>query len=104
MIEIKLIQDFLKNEKLDGWLLADFHARNNIAVDFLDLPLHLTRRSFYFIPAQGDPTALVANIEKDRFVNLPGKKITFVSYQSLESALKELVSFKSALSPARSTS
>jgi len=91
MIETKLIQEFLRTEKLDGWLMADFHARNNIIVDFLDLPLHLTRRSFYFIPAEGDPTALVASIEKDRFVHLPGKKIFFASYESLESSLRELL-------------
>ena len=29
MYNLKDIQDFLKNEKLDGWLMADFHARNN---------------------------------------------------------------------------
>jgi len=94
MIDLLEIQKFLGSEKLDGWLMADFHARNNIAVDLLDLPLHLTRRSFYFIPTEGEPVALVADIEKDRFLHLPGKKVTFSSYNSLEQNLAALLAGK----------
>jgi len=91
MLNLDKIQSFLQSEKLDGWLLADFHARNNIMVDFLSLPKHLTRRSFYYIPAKGDPTALVHNIEKDRFLHLPGDKKYFSTYESLEVLIRELL-------------
>jgi len=91
MIEIEKIQHFLKTEKLDGWLMADFHARNNIAVDFLSLSNHLTRRSFYFIRAEGQPVMIVHNIERDRFVHLPGQLRNFSSYKSLESILAEVL-------------
>ena len=90
-MKFEKIQKYLKSEKIDGWLIADFHARNNIAVSFLSLSLHLTRRSFYFIPSEGEPTALVHNIEKDRFEHLPGKKIIFSSYRILESKLSEML-------------
>ncbi len=89
--KLKKIQQYLKAEKLDGWLLADFHARNNIAVEFLDLPTHLTRRWFYLIPAEGEPVALISNIEKDRFASLPGKKIYFTSYRTLEEKIPKLL-------------
>ncbi|MEW5924354.1 MAG: hypothetical protein AB1746_10235, partial [Candidatus Zixiibacteriota bacterium] len=89
MIDIEKIQQFLKNEKLDGWLMADFHARNSIAVEFLSLPMHLTRRAFYFIPSEGKPVMIVHNIEKDRFLHLPGVRKYFSSYKSLESYLAE---------------
>lgn len=91
MLQLDKIQDFLKSEGIDGWLIADFHARNNIAVNFLGLSAHLTRRSFYFIPAEGEPVALVNNIEKDRFVHLPGRKLTYSAYKTLESNLKEIL-------------
>ena len=81
------IQKYLKEEKLDGWLMADFHARNTIAVEFLNLSAHLTRRWFYFIPAEGEPVGLIHTIEKDRFLALPGKKIYFSSYKKLEEQL-----------------
>nr|MBN2277613.1 M24 family metallopeptidase [candidate division Zixibacteria bacterium] len=92
MINLERIQGFLKSEKIDAWLMADFHARNNIAVDLLDLTAHITRRSFYLIPADGQPVALVHNIEKDRFVHLPGRKLTFSSYKSLETHLAAMLS------------
>ena len=91
MIEIEKIQQFLKTEKLDGWLMADFHARNSIAVEFLGLSTHLTRRAFYFIPVEGEPVMLVHNIEQDRFVHLPGTMKKFSSYKTLESNLFEIL-------------
>ncbi len=89
MLDLNQIQDFLKGEKLDGWLLADFHARNTIAAEFLYFPPNITRRFFYFIPSQGEPVGLIHNIEKDKFLHLQGRKIHFSSYKILESALKE---------------
>lgn len=91
MLNLNQIQDFLNAEKLDGWLLADFHARNTIAVEFLNLPLHVTRRFFYLIPSEGEPVGLIHNIEKDKFQHLPGKKIHFSSYNVLESSLKDIL-------------
>lgn len=90
-MELEKIQKYLKSEKIDGWLLADFHARNGIAVNFLNLTPHLTRRSFYLIPASGEPTTLVHNIEKDRFEHLPGTMIVFSSYRMLETKLAEML-------------
>jgi len=92
MIEIEKIQQFLKTEKLDGWLMADFHARNTIAVEFLDLTEHLTRRAFYFIPSEGEPVRIVHNIEKDRFMHLPGTQMKFSSYKILEEKLAGVLS------------
>ena len=91
MLNLNQIQDFLKAEKLDGWLLADFHARNTIAVEFLNFPSNVTRRFFYFIPSEGEPVGLIHNIEKDKFLHLAGKKIHFSSYKTLESSLKDIL-------------
>jgi Xaa-Pro aminopeptidase len=91
MLNLIQIKNFLKSEGLDGWLLADFHCRNGIAVEILSLPANLTRRSFYYIPAIDEPTAIIHNIEKEKFAHLPGKKIIYSSYKILESALEELL-------------
>ncbi|MBN4076507.1 aminopeptidase P family protein, partial [Gemmatimonas aurantiaca] len=48
----------------------------------------VTRRSFYFIPAKGEPIGFVHKIEEDKFVDLPGTKITYSSYKLLEQALQ----------------
>lgn len=90
-MEISKIQEYLAEHKLDGWLMADFHARNNIMVDMLKLPGMLTRRSFYFIPAMGEPVALVNAIEKSKFTGVAGKIIAYLGYRQLETELEMLL-------------
>lgn len=93
-IDIKSIQHYLREENLDGWLLYDFHGKNDVAVEFLHLPGHLTRRSFFFIPAEGEPVALVSHIEKDRFRHLDVPVTPYSSYRGMESSLAEILTGK----------
>ena len=67
---IKEIQEHLVKNELDGWLMADFHRRNDVAATFLKLPEHITRRSFYYIPAKGEPTIFCHAIERSKFAYL----------------------------------
>jgi Xaa-Pro dipeptidase len=90
-MDINAIQSYLVEHELDGWLLADFHGRNEIALNLLQLEGMLTRRSFYFIPDRGQPTALVNIIEKTRFKDAPGKLIVYSGYKQLESELEKLL-------------
>jgi Xaa-Pro aminopeptidase len=90
-MEIKEIQAHLVKHHLDGWLLADFHGRNNIAVDLLGLAGIVTRRSFYYIPHEGIPTALVHSIERAKFGSVPGVCITYSGYEELEKELENLL-------------
>ncbi|MFQ5606801.1 MAG: M24 family metallopeptidase, partial [Candidatus Zixiibacteriota bacterium] len=85
---VRQAQELLAEEGIGGWLLYDFHGFNQVAVRFLGLSGVVTRRSFYFIPAKGEPVGFVHNIEQDKFVDLPGKKIKYSSYKVLENALK----------------
>jgi len=88
-MNIKAIQSYLVEHELDGWLLADFHGRNDIAVRLLKLSGIITRRSFYFIPAQGEPTGLVNTIEMSKFRGIPGRIVPYAGYHMLESELKK---------------
>jgi len=90
-MDIEQIQEHLREQQLDGWLMADFHARNNIAVEMLKLTGVLTRRSFYFIPAEGTPTALAPEIEKSKFQHLPGELIPFSGYREMEQELTRIL-------------
>jgi Xaa-Pro dipeptidase len=90
-MDIQKIQEYLTEHDLDGWLLADFHARNEIAVSLMELSGLVTRRSFYYIPAQGEPTALVNPIEQTKFRHLPGTKLPCKGYVQLETELKRII-------------
>ncbi len=90
-MDIEKIQDYLKRHKLDGWLLADFHGRNSVAVELLNLKGIITRRSFFFIPQVGSPTAVVHAIEQDKFKHLPCQIKTYSGYVVLEQKLSTLL-------------
>jgi len=88
-MDINAIQQYLDGHNLDAWLLADFHGRNDIAVDVLGITGMLTRRAFYLIPADREPVGLVNPIEASRFAHLPGKIISYRGYHGLETHLAE---------------
>ncbi len=87
------LQEALRQEGLAGWLLYDFHLQNPTAVDALGLREHmLTRRWYYLVPAQGEATLLVHAIELGSFpADVPGKRASYGSWQSLDAALRALL-------------
>jgi Xaa-Pro aminopeptidase len=93
-IAIAPIQEYLIEHELDGWLLADFHGRNEIAMRLMGITGMLTRRAFFYIPASGEPTALVNPIEAEKFKHLPGISVSCLGYKRLEGALAELLKGK----------
>lgn len=54
MDEIKIVQDYLKKEKKDAWIIVDYENRNPTLVSFLGEKM-LTRKIFLVIPKEGKP-------------------------------------------------
>ncbi len=90
-MNIQVIQAYMLENKIDGWLMADFHGYNLIAAAMLKPSGMVTRKTFYFIPAQGEPTALIHAIEKDKYKHLPGNHILFSSYKLFEAELEKVL-------------
>jgi Xaa-Pro dipeptidase len=90
---IRMIQEALTEDHIDGWLLYNFRGSNVFATRILNIPSHImqTRRYFYFIPAKGTPHKLVHNIEQWNLDSLPGEKTLYVSWQSLREGVKNIV-------------
>ena len=88
------IQAALRDQQLDGWLFYDHHYRDPLGYRILGLgdDLHVTRRWFYFVPADGEPRKLVHRIESGRLDPLPGSKAVYSSWQELESQLEAMLS------------
>jgi Xaa-Pro dipeptidase len=93
MPNIGRIQEELRRSGLDGWLLYDFHNRDAIAyrVLGLDYGKFTSRRWFYFIPAQGEPTRLCSKVESTKLDSLPGAKRLYLSWRELHQSLRELL-------------
>ena len=92
-MDISAIQAALREKHLDGWLFYDHHHRDPLAYRILGLDegALVTRRWFYFVPAQGEPKKLVHRIEAGRLDALPGGKSVYSSWQELESRLEEML-------------
>ena len=87
------MQKHLTDNQIDGWLLYDFHGMNSLARDFLQVDPHLmiTRRFFYWIPAQGDPVKLLHKIEPHVLANLPGRSESYLRWEELEEKIGKLL-------------
>ncbi|MFQ5927310.1 MAG: M24 family metallopeptidase, partial [Terriglobia bacterium] len=90
--DLSAVQNELQRRGVDGWLLYDFHHRDPIAYRLLGLtPGLVTRRWYYFIPAQGSPQKLVHRIEAARLDSLPGSKREYTSWEEQRVRLEEML-------------
>jgi Xaa-Pro aminopeptidase len=92
-LAIDAVQRALKEEKLDGWLLYDFHGSNPIASRLAGLTSGklATRRWYYFVPADGAPRGLVHAIERHNLDCLPGEKRAYAGREQLATGLRDLL-------------
>ena len=92
-MNLEAIQAALRDAGFDGWLFYDHHHRDPIAASILglDLKAHITRRWYYYVPAEGDPRKLVHRIEQGRLDSLPGAKGHYSSWQELHSGLDAML-------------
>ncbi|HYT68618.1 MAG TPA: M24 family metallopeptidase [Vicinamibacterales bacterium] len=93
-VSIPAVQQALKEEGLDGWLLYDFHGSNPIArrLTGLDTGDKMTsRRWYYLIPASGDPRKLMHAIEPYNLDHMPGSKTIYAQRETLTSGLQQIL-------------
>ena len=93
-LDVAAIQQALRAEGLDGWLLYDFHGSNPIAARLAGLlgGAHMTtRRWYYLVPAEGPPQGLVHAIERHNLDHLPGRKHVYAGREQLEAGLTRLL-------------
>jgi Xaa-Pro dipeptidase len=94
-LDVPAIQEALRRDGLDGWLLYDFHGSNPIAVKLAGLAggrYMTTRRWYYLIPADGQPRALVHAIERHTLEHLPGQTLIYAGREQLDAHLTRLLS------------
>ena len=89
-MDLKAIQSALRERNFDCWLFYDHHHRDPISYKILGIPEHLmvTRRWFYLIPREGEPTRLVHRIEAGHLDPVPGRKLEYSSWRELWDHLK----------------
>ena len=89
--DLALLQTAIRQAGVDGWLMYDFRRSNPVAHRVLSIDPHMmfSRRWFYYIPANGEPTAIVSAVESHVLQSLPGQRRVFQTWQHLREQLQE---------------
>jgi len=89
-MDLPAMQRALAEHRIDGWLFYDFRGSNPIARSVIgfDESQIATRRWFYLIPRQGEPTSILHVIEPNALRGTPGVKVLYRSWKELESTLR----------------
>ena len=87
------IQAALREEGLDGWLFFDHHRRDPLAYRVLQFTpaSPVTRRWFYYVPAQGEPRGLVHKIEAQTLAGLPGSRVSYAGWSTLVDGVRAIL-------------
>ena len=87
------IQAALREEGLDGWLFFDHHKRDPLSYRVLQFTpgSMVTRRWYYFVPANGEPRGLVHRIEAETLKELPGNHSFYAGWQQLVKGIQALL-------------
>jgi Xaa-Pro aminopeptidase len=93
-VSIPAVQEALRKEGVDGWLLYDFHGSNPIARRLTGLDnggKMTTRRWYYLIPATGEPRKLMHAIEPFNLDHMPGGRTLYSQRETLASGLQHIL-------------
>lgn len=92
-MNLEAMQSAIRDAGVDGWLFYDHHHRDPIGERILGLDpkAHITRRYYYFVPAEGEPRKLVHRIEQGRLDALTGSKGLYSSWQELATGLEAML-------------
>ena len=92
-MDIAALQTAVREASVDGWLLYDFRRSNPIAHRVLGLSerAFFSRRWCYYVPAAGEPTALVSAVESHVLSGLPGRQRIYRTWQEYRALLGEML-------------
>src|SRR5690242_19972942 len=87
------IQRALRDARLDGWLFFDHHERDPLAYRILGIrpPGIVSRRWYYFVPADGEPRGLVHRIESHHLDGLPGRIEAYSTWEEQRRSLQGML-------------
>ncbi|MEK7756288.1 MAG: Xaa-Pro peptidase family protein [Planctomycetota bacterium] len=87
-MEFKAVQQFMGEQKIDGWLVYDFRGNNTILARLLPGKRWTTRRAVLWVPAAGQPTLLAHGIDEHQFDGVSVAREKYLSWNDLHAWLQ----------------
>jgi Xaa-Pro aminopeptidase len=88
VVDVEAAQAILAVQRLDGWLLAQTGSQNQVATELVAPSGTTSLAWFYFIPAQGTPSAVVHQSEAALFQGVPGQVVQYTDSRDLKKKLR----------------
>ncbi len=87
MIRFDDVQTYMREQRIDAWLLYDFRGNNSIFAQVLPGKRWTTRRAILLIPASADPILLCHGIDHHQFDTIDLPRESFLSWRDLHAWL-----------------
>ena len=85
-------QEYLRQKGIDGWLVYDFKGSNPVLKRVVGGgDRHLTRRVFYWIPAEGRPSLVASGIDRSAIQGIDASVRSYTHRASLHDALTDVL-------------
>jgi Xaa-Pro aminopeptidase len=97
MASIPAAQAYMREQKIDGWLIYDFRGSNSVLPQLLPGKRWTTRRALLFVPATGAPVLLVHSIDQPQFEKTQVRREVYLSWRDLIACLANITTGRARL-------
>ncbi len=91
MIDLQRAQAYMRENRIQGWLVCDFRGSNPVLWQVLGRKSWTTRRCFLWVPAAGEARVLAHTIDRNQFAGTGMAVELYVSWPEMREKLAELV-------------
>lgn len=91
MFSLEAAQGFLREAKIDAWLVYDFRGSNPVFRHLLDQGRPATRRAFLIIRSEGEPVLLTHPVDQAAFRGLVFPRVFYRGWVEMRAKLRELL-------------
>ena len=91
MFSLEAAQSFLRQAKIDAWLVYDFRGSNPVFRHLLDQSRAATRRAFLVIRPDGEPILLTHPVDQAAFRTVSCPRRFYRGWLEMRAMLKELL-------------
>ena len=96
-LNIRLAQEYMLSNGLDGWLIHDYRNRNPILSAFVGENSMVTRPVFLWIPKTCNPSIITHHVDIGRFNQEQLNLMDYFNYKSLQNRLEEILKDRSII-------